>query len=174
MSVPKNKILYEQVKREAKKKFARWPSAYGSAWLVKEYKKRGGEYHETSKNSAPTKSPMKSYHTLSPKTYSRTRHRSRFSKSPPKKYAKGVDRWMQEEWIQVVPYLKNGVKIACGDRKNESKACRPFKRISKDTPITIPELIDLHGKKKVLELANMKIKDMDGRLYWKRGTFNKN
>lgn len=41
---PTNPKLYAQVKSEAKKKFDRWPSAYGSAWLVKEYKRRGGGY----------------------------------------------------------------------------------------------------------------------------------
>ena len=41
---PSNPKLYAQVKAEAKKKFDRWPSAYGSAWLVKEYKRRGGGY----------------------------------------------------------------------------------------------------------------------------------
>jgi hypothetical protein len=42
---PKNKELYSRVKAEAKKKFkGDWPSAYGSAWLVREYKKRGGKY----------------------------------------------------------------------------------------------------------------------------------
>lgn len=42
---PKNKELYNRVKAEAKKKFkGDWPSAYGSAWLVREYKKRGGKY----------------------------------------------------------------------------------------------------------------------------------
>lgn len=41
---PTNPKLYAQVKAAAKKKFNRWPSAYGSAWLVKEYKRRGGGY----------------------------------------------------------------------------------------------------------------------------------
>lgn len=41
---PNNPKLYSQVKAEAKKKFDRWPSAYASAWLVKEYKRRGGGY----------------------------------------------------------------------------------------------------------------------------------
>lgn len=42
---PTNKDLYNKVKSEAKSKFkGDWPSAYGSAWLVKEYKKRGGKY----------------------------------------------------------------------------------------------------------------------------------
>jgi hypothetical protein len=41
---PTNPELYAKVKSEAKQKFDRWPSAYGSAWLVKEYKRRGGGY----------------------------------------------------------------------------------------------------------------------------------
>ncbi len=41
---PTNPSLYSRVKAEAKRKFDVWPSAYGSAWLTKEYKKRGGGY----------------------------------------------------------------------------------------------------------------------------------
>ena len=44
MAEPKNKALYSRVKSEAKRKFKTWPSAYGSAWLVKTYKARGGTY----------------------------------------------------------------------------------------------------------------------------------
>lgn len=46
-NVPVNKELYNRVKAEAKKKFKSWPSAYGSAWLVKTYKKRGGKYRSS-------------------------------------------------------------------------------------------------------------------------------
>ena len=45
-NVPTNPSLYSRVKSEAKSKFDRWPSAYGSAWLVKEYKSRGGGYRK--------------------------------------------------------------------------------------------------------------------------------
>ncbi len=41
---PTNKALYSRVKSEAKKKFDTYPSAYANAWLVREYKKRGGKY----------------------------------------------------------------------------------------------------------------------------------
>ena len=41
-NVPVNKALYSRVKAEAKRKFAVYPSAYANAWLVREYKKRGG------------------------------------------------------------------------------------------------------------------------------------
>jgi hypothetical protein len=45
-NVPTNPKLYSRVKSEAKSKFDRWPSAYGSAWLVKTYKSRGGGYRK--------------------------------------------------------------------------------------------------------------------------------
>jgi len=41
---PKNKALYARVKAAAKKRFDVYPSAYANAWLVREYKKRGGTY----------------------------------------------------------------------------------------------------------------------------------
>mgnify|MGYP004151172643 CR=1 FL=1 len=43
-NVPTNKRLYATVKAAAKRKFAVYPSAYANAWLVREYKKRGGRY----------------------------------------------------------------------------------------------------------------------------------
>jgi len=53
-NVPVNKALYSRVKSEAKRKFAVYPSAYANAWLVREYKKRGGTYR-VGKKSAPKK-----------------------------------------------------------------------------------------------------------------------
>jgi len=41
---PANPALYSRVKSAAKRKFKIFPSAYASAWIVKEYKKRGGTY----------------------------------------------------------------------------------------------------------------------------------
>jgi len=41
---PTNTALYSRVKSAAKKKFDVYPSAYANAWLVREYKKRGGGY----------------------------------------------------------------------------------------------------------------------------------
>ena len=43
-NVPTNKKLYARVKSAARRKFAVYPSAYANAWLVREYKKRGGRY----------------------------------------------------------------------------------------------------------------------------------
>ena len=58
MAEPKNKALYARVKSEAKRKFKSWPSAYGSAWLVRTYKKREGTYSKggtVAKGKARTK-----------------------------------------------------------------------------------------------------------------------
>lgn len=41
---PKNKELYARVKAAAKKKFKVYPSAVANAWVVAEYKRRGGKY----------------------------------------------------------------------------------------------------------------------------------
>lgn len=43
MAEPTNKTLYAKVKKMAEKKFEK-PSAYRSAWIVKEYKSAGGKY----------------------------------------------------------------------------------------------------------------------------------
>ena len=43
-NTPTNKKLYARVKAATKRKFAVYPSAYANAWLVREYKKRGGRY----------------------------------------------------------------------------------------------------------------------------------
>ena len=51
-NVPVDKALYSRVKAEAKRKFAVYPSAYANAWLVREYKKRGGTYRKGTKKVA--------------------------------------------------------------------------------------------------------------------------
>ena len=45
-NVPTNPGLYSRVKSEVKSEFDTWPSAYGSAALVREYKSRGGGYRK--------------------------------------------------------------------------------------------------------------------------------
>ena len=54
-NVPVNKSLYSRVKSEAKRKFAVYPSAYANAWLVREYKKRGGTYRVEKKRATKKK-----------------------------------------------------------------------------------------------------------------------
>jgi len=89
-----------------------------------------------------------------------------------KKEGEGTTRWSQgEQWIQVIPFVTKNEQIPCGSPIRENKACRPLKKATKETPITIKEIIKKHGKEKVLELARKKNKDMKGRLNWIEGTF---
>ena len=60
MAIPKNvknPSLYNKAKSKAKAKFDVYPSAYANAWMVKEYKKMGGQYKaqggEMKKNLKP-------------------------------------------------------------------------------------------------------------------------
>ena len=50
-SEPTDKDLYNRVKAEAKEKFDVYPSAVANSWVVREYKKRGGEYKRKTKKS---------------------------------------------------------------------------------------------------------------------------
>lgn len=86
---------------------------------------------------------------------------------------KGVrlNRWLKEEWVQVIPYLKNGTLSKCGSANKKNKVCRPLKRVDIHTPITLPELMEMHPKSKLLQLAHKKNKDMDGRVFWKNLSF---
>jgi len=59
MVEPKNKKLYDKVKKEADNKFSK-PSAYRSSWIVREYKKRGGEY-EGKRKSTKLKKAIKEF-----------------------------------------------------------------------------------------------------------------
>lgn len=135
MSNANDTALYEKIKVEARKRFKTWPSAYASAWLVREYTKRGGAFAQE------------------------------------KRAKGGVGRWFNEQWVQVIPYIKDGKIVACGASNKQTKACRPLRRINEKTPATIDELLSLHGKRKLFELASLKNRDMAGRLFWSRGKF---
>ena len=134
MSEPTNKRLYNAVKTEAKAKYKRYPSLYASAWIVKEYKRRGGKYKG-------------------------------------EKTKDGVDRWFKERWVQVIPFLKSGRVVECGEENRDTKACRPLKRVDADTPITMTELIKLHRKSDILEMARRKNKSMNRRVNWEKLEF---
>lgn len=82
-----------------------------------------------------------------------------------------TNQWRDEEWIQVKPYVERKEKIECGSDKREDKACRPYKKVNEDTPMTIHEIVKKWGKEKVAQLASKKIMDMEGRLNWHTGTF---
>lgn len=82
-SVPTNKLLYNKVKTEAKRNFKVWPSAYGSGWLVKEYKRRGGKYKLEKSHKHKSKSRCKSRRKSrkSPKRKSKSKRRKSVKRS---------------------------------------------------------------------------------------------
>tara|TARA_R110000787_G_scaffold145642_1_gene259464 strand:+ start:245 stop:658 length:414 start_codon:yes stop_codon:yes gene_type:complete len=79
----------------------------------------------------------------------------------------GLKNWRREHWIQILPLLKDGKIVVCGDDNKDTKACRPSVRVNKNTPITIRELLELHSVEDIIKAAEKKNKDMSGRLYWK-------
>jgi hypothetical protein len=54
VNIPANPELYARVKAEAKAKFRVYPSVYANAWLVREYKKRGGTYRMAKEGEVTT------------------------------------------------------------------------------------------------------------------------
>lgn len=84
----------------------------------------------------------------------------------------GLQRWLKsEQWVEVEPYLTKGEIVMCGTGGRKGKACRPLKRATSKTPITLPELQKIHSKKTLLQLAKKKQSDMSGRVNWKDAKF---
>jgi len=75
-----------------------------------------------------------------------------------KKKGKGLATWRKEKWVSVKEYLEGNI-VECGDDKIGINACRPTKRINKDTAITIQQVIKKFGKAKVKRAVNKKIKN---------------
>lgn len=131
-SIPKNQKLYSQVKSEAKKKFKTWPSAYGSAWLVKEYKNRGGKY--TTKKSSTNSNT--------------TSNLSRWF----------LEKWIN---ICTKPYTKCGrTSLSPSNWTKKYPYCRPSKRISKETPKTVHELTKTEIKRRCSRKRRSPLKKM--------------
>lgn len=142
MPIPTNKALYERVKREAKKRFKVWPSAYASGWLVKTYKQRGGKY----KNGSRTKTRK-----------SKTRKTRKSKKS---RKVSNLSRWYREKWIDTCKLPR---KVSCGRKKSTKKGypyCRPSVRVSPQTPKTVREI----GKEELKRRCSRKRKNPYSRL----------
>ncbi len=85
--------------------------------------------------------------------------------------SQGIQRWLKkEQWIAVLPYLLKGEVIQCGSDGGENIACRPLVRANAQTPPTLPELLKLHTKAKLIEIAREKEKHPKKRINWKSGT----
>ena len=143
---------YKKAIKKANDTYGPKSSIYRSSYIVKTYKDLGGKIGSSPKGS-PKGSPKRS-----PKG------------SPKRSPTKGLTRWFKEEWVQVVPYLEKKNKKECGGEKvgkRVGKACRPLHRITKDTPITISELLKIHSKQDILHVAKQKEKHPDKRVVWK-------
>lgn len=75
----------------------------------------------------------------------------------------GTKRWLKEEWINVGDWLQNK-KVPCGE--GDFDACRPSKRVNKNTPITIQELQKKYSNDYIQKKVNEKIKNPDKYIQW--------
>ena len=141
----KKSQAYIKAKRDADKKFKEKTSAYKSMYIVKQYKKYNGKFLSS------------------------------------KEVKNGLIRWLNEKWIRVdpktgKPMRKNGKLVDCGrskkevDKKVKKGMCRPYKRITKDTPKTVKEL----GKKEVKRRLKLKSKNPDKKLSGGKKKLKKN
>jgi hypothetical protein len=85
--------------------------------------------------------------------------------------AKGkMKRWLNEEWIDVKQALK-GVYKPCGRSSVKEKpypACRPMKKLSGDTPVTLPALLQEGAVNKIKEAIKKKEKNPAFRINWNK------
>jgi hypothetical protein len=136
----KNSNVYKKAIEMANDKYGEKSSIYRSSYIVKMYKELDGE-------------------------------KSLKNKSKKKSKKNGLNRWFAEDWIQVSPFLEKGQKIECGGKRvsdRVGKSCRPLYRITKDTPITIPELLEIHTKKSIIKIAKEKERSPNKRVDWKK------
>lgn len=118
---PKDKALYEQVKQAANKKFQEKSSVYRSSWIVREYKRLGGEY---------SKPKDTTQNTGLPRWYS--------------------ENWVDLNRSKDGEYAKCGRKKA-EDKSGTYPVCRPLYRITDKTPKTVGELDESVIKKAIRE-----------------------
>lgn len=97
----------------------------------------------------------------------------KYTTPKPESDNEGIRRWLKKErWVSVLKFLQEGKEIECGSLQGEKIACRPMVRASKDTPITLPELLKIHSKQKLISLAKQKEQSQDKRIDWKNGTIS--
>jgi hypothetical protein len=66
-----------------------------------------------------------------------------------KNESKPLKRWYTQKWVNVCAYVDKGVIESCGRSKAQWKNypyCRPEKRVSPETPMTLGELVEKYGK----------------------------
>jgi hypothetical protein len=79
-------------------------------------------------------------------------------------------RWLKEDWVNVKEALKGKYK-PCGRSSTKEKpypSCRPMRKISEDTPITLPALLQEGAKNKIIKAIKMKEKNPSFRINWEK------
>jgi hypothetical protein len=113
---PLDTKLYESVKREANALFLAKTSVYKSAWIVREYKKRGGKYDEAPPPPGQMPTGLQRWFR---------------------------EKWVNIN--AATSKAPNAPKAPCGrDSSSNTKQayplCRPTVRVTKETPTTLQEL----------------------------------
>jgi hypothetical protein len=83
---------------------------------------------------------------------------------------KNIDKWFEEKWVQVIPFLRGKV-VECGSSNKSTKACRPMVKVDPSTPLTMNELLTLHSKEDILKFSRLKNKNMKKRANWAKLEF---
>lgn len=159
-NIPTDEKLYSSIKKKVKAKFqktSRWPSAYGSGFLVKEYKKA---FKEKYGNKSPYKIEKNTNKkSKSTKNLRKSRKSTKKSRKSTKKSNKNnLTRWFNEKWVNVCK-KKSGKYVPCGRKKSSMKKypyCRPLHRINSGTPMTVGEIKKKYGSKKLKEMCKRK------------------
>ena len=156
-NIPTDEKLYNSIKKKVKAKFqktSRWPSAYGSGFLVKEYKKA---FKEKYGNKSPYKIE-KNTNKKSKKSKKINKSTKKSRKSVKKSNKNNLTRWFNEKWVNVCK-KKSGKYVPCGRKKSSMKKypyCRPLHRINSGTPMTVGEIKKKYGSKKLKEMCKRK------------------
>jgi hypothetical protein len=138
-NIPIDKKLYSKIKSEAKSKFTVWPSAYASGWLVKEYKRRGGQY-KISRD----------------KNYRKSQGLSRWF----------LEKWVDVcQLPRIVPCGRKSSRVSKRKGNNiKYPYCRPFYKINSKSPTTARSL----SKNEIKRRCKSKAKNPRKRLYPKK------
>lgn len=82
-----------------------------------------------------------------------------YESSVAKKDSNPLQRWYQENWVNVCDYVKTGTLRPCGRSRahwDHYPYCRPEKRITSHTPTTLYELLKQQGISELKERCRRK------------------
>ena len=130
-AVPTDQKLYQRIVKKIKEKVNRWPSAYASGLVVKEYKEKFKE-----KYGGPGLGPYE-------------------DRIPKKKT--GLFRWFEEKWIDI----KTGKECGKVHTKDYYPTCRPSIEVTKGTPVTANKLSDQQKKAMIKQKQKAKKKTVN-------------